>query len=207
MRLKRLAVMVSGGGSNLGAVISAIDRGEIQGEIALVISSKPGVYALERAQNAGIPTKVICKKDFASQEEFDKANLEALEGAQVDGVILAGYMSIVSPQIVRRYENRIINIHPALIPSFCGMGYYGKRVHAAALEYGVKVSGATVHFVNEQADNGPIIMQGVVPVLDDDTPETLAARVLEVEHTILPKSVALFCADRLKVEGRRVRTL
>lgn len=207
MRLKRLAVMVSGGGSNLGAVISAIDRGEIQGQIELVISSKPGVYALERAQNAGIPTKVICKKGFASQEEFDQANLEALEGAQVDGVILAGYMSIVSPQIVRRYENRIINIHPALIPSFCGMGYYGKRVHAAALEYGVKVSGATVHFVNEQADNGPIIMQGVVPVLDDDTPETLAARVLEVEHTILPKSVALFCADRLKVEGRRVRTL
>ena len=199
--------MVSGGGSNLGAVISAIDRGEIQGQIALVISSKPGVYALERAQNAGIPTKVICKKDFASQEAFDQANLEALEGAQVDGVILAGYMSIVSPQMVRRYENRIINIHPALIPSFCGMGYYGKRVHAAALEYGVKVSGATVHFVNEQADNGPIIMQGVVPVLDDDTPETLAARVLEVEHTILPKSVALFCADRLKVEGRKVRTL
>lgn len=207
MRLKRLAVMVSGSGSNLGAVMSAIDRGEIQGQIALVISSKPGVYALERAQNAGIPTKVICKKDFPSQEEFDQANLEALEGAQVDGVILAGYMSIVSPQMVRRYENRIINIHPALIPSFCGMGYYGKRVHAAALEYGVKVSGATVHFVNEQADNGPIIMQGVVPVLDDDTPETLAARVLEVEHTILPKSVALFCADRLKVEGRKVRTL
>ena len=123
MRLKRLAVMVSGGGSNLGAVMSAIDRGEIQGQIVLVISSKPGVYALERAQNGGVPTKVISKKDFASQEAFDQANLEALEGAQVDGVILAGYMSIVSPQMVRRYENRIINIHPALIPSFCGMGY------------------------------------------------------------------------------------
>lgn len=202
--MKKIAVMVSGGGTNLQAIIDGVKNGSINAEIALVISSKEGVYALERAKNAGIPTKVIAKKAFETVEEFNKANLSALKECGADGVVLAGYMSIVSPEIVSQYENKIINIHPALIPSFCGMGYYGERVHKAVLEYGAKISGATVHFVNEQADNGPIIMQKSVPVLDGDTPQTLAARVLTVEHEILPKSVALFCDDKLMVDGRKV---
>ena len=205
--MKRIDVMVSGGGTNLQAIIDNVSSGKIKAELALVISSKHGAYALERAKKAGIPTAVIAKKDYDSEEDFFAANLKALEDCGAEGIVLAGYMSILSKELVKKFENKIINIHPALIPSFCGKGYYGERVHKAVIAYGAKLSGATVHFVNEGADTGPIIMQESVPVLPDDTPDELAARVLKVEHTILPRSVALFCEDKLKVEGRIVRVL
>ena len=205
--MKRIAVMVSGGGTNLQAIIDNVSSGKIKAELALVISSKHGAYALERAKKAGIPTAVIAKMDYDSEEDFFAANLKALEDCGAEGIVLAGYMSILSKELVKKFENKIINIHPALIPSFCGKGYYGERVHKAVIAYGAKLSGATVHFVAEGADTGPIIMQESVPVLPDDTPDELAARVLKVEHTILPRSVALFCEDKLKVEGRIVRVL
>jgi phosphoribosylglycinamide formyltransferase-1 len=171
--------------------------------VAGVISSKADVYALERAKSAGVPSVVIKPRDFADQSAHDKAVIVAVERFGGQAVVLAGYMSILGPALVHRFP--IVNIHPALIPSFCGKGYYGRRVHAAVLEYGAKVSGATVHFVDEGTDTGPIIMQKCVDVHDDDTPETLAARILEVEHEILVRSVALLCEGRLRVEGRRVR--
>ena len=205
--MKRIAVMVSGGGTDLQSVINGVKSGQIPGEIAVVIASKPGVYALERAKKAGIPSVVICKKDYADEQAFFEANLSTLQSYKVEGVVLAGYLSILGKQMIEAFPNKIINIHPALIPSFCGKGYYGLKVHEAALKYGVKLSGATVHFVDEGADTGPIIAQRAVPVLPGDTPETLQRRVLIVEHEILPEAVALFCADRLKVEGRNVTIL
>lgn len=205
MRIDRLVVMVSGGGTNLQAVLDACAEGRIPARVVGVISSKPGVYALERAKRSGVPSVVISPKDFADQTAHNTAIINAIENFGGQAVVLAGYMSILGPMLVNRYP--IVNIHPALIPSFCGKGYYGRRVHEAVLEYGAKVSGATVHFVDEGTDTGPIIMQKCVPVLDDDTPETLAARVLKVEHEILPASVALLCKGRLRVEGRRVRIL
>lgn len=189
------------------SVMDAIDAGLIDGKIVLVISDKQDAYALERARKAGIQTAVICKRDFSAQEDFHRANFAAIHEANVDGVILAGYLSILGSELVGAYRGRIINIHPSLIPSFCGKGYYGVRVHRAVLEYGAKVSGATVHFVDEGADTGPIIMQRTVPVLEDDQPEDLAARVLKVEHQMLPECVALFCRDALAIEGRKVRIL
>ncbi len=205
--MKRLAVMVSGGGTDLQSVIDGVEDGRIPAEIVVVIASKPGIYALERARKAGIPGIVICKKEYADEEAFFEANLAALRQYGAEGVILAGYLSILGKRMIEAFPNKIINIHPSLIPSFCGKGYYGLKVHKAALEYGVKVSGATVHFVDEGADTGPIIAQRSVPVLPGDTPETLQQRVLEVEHEILPEAVALFCQDRLKVQGRRVSIL
>lgn len=203
--MKRIAVMVSGGGTNFQAIIDGVNRGEIDAELCLAISSAKDAYALERAQAAGIPTQVICKRDFETEVDFCRANLEALQSAGAEGVVLAGYLSIIGPEMVRAYRNRIINIHPSLIPSFCGMGYYGRRVHQAVIDYGAKLSGATTHFVDEGADTGPIILQESVPVCPEDTAETLAARVLEVEHRILPRTLALFCEGRLAVEGRIVR--
>lgn len=205
--MKRLAVMVSGGGTDLQSVIDGVEDGRIPAEIVVVIASKPGIYALERARKAGIPGIVICKKEYADEEAFFEANLASLRQYGAEGVILAGYLSILGKRMIEAFPNKIINIHPSLIPSFCGKGYYGLKVHKAALEYGVKVSGATVHFVDEGADTGPIIAQRSVPVLPGDTPETLQQRVLEVEHEILPEAVALFCQDRLKVQGRRVSIL
>ena len=205
--MKKLAVMVSGGGTDLQSIIDGIANGKIAGEIVLVISSKPGVYALTRAEKAGIPAKVSSPRDFARQEDFFAANLAALQKSGAEGIILAGYLSILSKEVVEAYAGRIINTHPALIPSFCGKGFYGNRVHQAVLDYGAKLSGATIHFVDEGADTGPIIMQEAVPVLPDDTVETLSARVLEVEHRILPESVALFCEDRLVLRGRTVHIL
>ncbi len=202
--MKRLAVMVSGGGTDLQSVIDGVQSGKIPGEIAVVISSKPGVYALERAKKAGIPGVVICKKDYADEQAFFDANLGALREYGAEGVVLAGYLSILGKQMIEAYPNKIINIHPSLIPSFCGKGYYGLRVHQAVLDYGAKVSGATVHFVDEGADTGPIILQRAVSVLPEDTAESLQQRILEVEHEILPEAVALFCADRLLVQGRKV---
>lgn len=203
MRIERLVVMVSGGGTNFQSILDACADGRIGARVVGVVASKPGVYALERAKNAGVPGVVISPKDYESQLSHDEAVIKAIEGFGGQAVVLAGYMSILGSALVSRFP--IVNIHPALIPSFCGKGYYGRHVHAAVLEYGAKVSGATVHFVDEGTDTGPIIMQKCVDVLDDDTPETLAARILEVEHEILVKSVALLCAGRLKLCGRRVR--
>ena len=202
--MKRLAVMVSGGGTDLQSVIDGVQSGKIPGKIAVVISSRPGVYALERAKKAGIPGVVICKKDYTDEQAFFDANLGALREYGAEGVILAGYLSILGKQMIEAYPDKIINIHPSLIPSFCGTGYYGLRVHQAVLDYGAKVSGATVHFVDEGADTGPIILQRAVSVLPEDTAESLQQRILEVEHEILPEAVALFCADRLRVQGRKV---
>lgn len=204
---KRIAVLCSGGGSNLQAIIDAVEAGKINGEIVLVISNASKAYALERARNHGIPALFISKKEAGSVEAFNDRILEALLEAKAELVVLAGYLPIVGGQVVRAFEHRIINIHPALIPSFCGVGMYGHYVHEAVLAYGAKISGATTHFVDEQVDHGGVIMQGSVPVLEDDTPETLAARVLTVEHRILPESVRLFCADKLRVDGRHVHVL
>ena len=203
--MKRIAVLISGSGSDLQSVIDRIDAGGIDGRIEVVISSNAKAFGLERAKRAGIPTRVYAKADFASLEEMYADMITFLSASGVELVVLAGYMSILTPNIVRAFPNAIINIHPALIPSFCGKGYYGLRVHEAALAYGVKLSGCTVHFVNEEPDGGPIILQESVPVLEDDTPETLQQRILEAEHRLLPDAVALFCADRLSVHGRIVR--
>lgn len=202
-----IAVLVSGGGTNLQALIDAQNAGQIQnGAISLVISSRADAYALERAGKAGIPTKVLLRREFAQQADYDAALLALLEEFQIGLVVLAGFMTIISETVIRRYENRIINVHPALIPSFCGPGFYGLHVHEAALKKGVKVSGATVHFVNEVCDGGPIILQKAVEVLPNDTPETLQRRIMEqAEWKLLPRAVELFCAGKIVVENGRTR--
>lgn len=205
MRIERLVVMVSGGGTNLQALIDACADGRINAQISCVISSKPGVYALERAEKAEIPSLVIKSSDYSSQQEHDEAIIKAVESFGGQAIILAGYMSILGKEVVNRFK--IINIHPALIPSFCGKGFYGLRVHKAVLDYGAKISGATTHFVDEGTDTGPIIMQKCVQVMDNDTPETLGARVLEAEHEILAESARLLCEGKLEIQGRRVRVL
>ena len=209
MKTKRIAVLVSGGGTNLQALIDAQRRGEIiNGEIAAVIASKPGVYALERARRAGIPGYVVARKDYPSNQAMTAALVEKLKSLDIDLVVLAGFMVILTGEMVKAYPNAILNVHPALIPSFCGEGYYGLHVHEKALEYGVKVSGATVHFVSEECDGGPIVLQKAVPVEENDTPEALQRRIMEqAEWVILPRAVSLFCQGRLKVEGRTVRIL
>ena len=203
----RIAVLCSGGGSNLQAIIDSVEAGRIDGEIVLVLANASKAYALERAKNHGIPCEFVSKKQAGSSEAFNDILLEKLQQAKADLVVLAGYLPIVGAQIVRAFPHRIINIHPALIPSFCGVGMYGHYVHEAVLAYGAKISGATTHFVDEQVDHGGVIMQGSVPVLEGDTADTLAARVLTVEHQILPESVRLFCAGKLRVDGRHVRVL
>ena len=207
--MKKIAVLVSGGGTNLQALIDAQNRGEIiGGEISAVIASKPGVYALERAEMAGIPGYVIPRKEYPSNQAMTVALVEKLQELQIDLVVLAGFMVILTDEMVKAFPNAIINVHPALIPSFCGEGYYGLHVHEKALEYGVKLSGATVHFVSEECDGGPIILQKAVPVEEGDTPETLQLRIMEqAEWKILPQAVSLFCQDRLQVDGRIVRIL
>lgn len=208
-KVKRIAVLVSGGGTNLQALIDAQRRGDIiNGEIAAVIASKPGVYALERAKRAGIPGYVVARRDYPSNQAMTAALVDKLKRLDIDLVVLAGFMVILTEEMVRSYPNAILNVHPALIPSFCGEGYYGLHVHEKALEYGVKVSGATVHFVSEECDGGPIVLQKAVEVLETDTPETLQRRIMEqAEWVILPRAVSLFCQGRLKVEGRTVRIL
>lgn len=203
----KIAVLVSGGGTNLQALIDAQHRGEIvNGEITAVIASKPGVYALERAEKAGIPGYVVARKDYGTAQEMTVALVEKLRELQIDLVVLAGFMTIITSEMVEAYPNAILNVHPALIPSFCGAGYYGLHVHEKALEYGVKVSGATVHFVSEECDGGPIVLQKAVAVEAGDTPETLQRRIMEqAEWVILPQAVSLFCQGRLQVEGRRVK--
>ena len=203
--MKNIAVLVSGGGTNLQALIDAQNEGIIKsGKITCVISSNPDAYALERARNNNIETAVIRRKDFETFLEYDLALTELLKSKGADLVVLAGFMTILGHQVISEFENRMINIHPALIPSFCGEGYYGLRVHKAVLEKGVKLSGATTHFVTEECDAGPIIMQRAVEVHNDDTPETLQRRIMEnVEWKILPISVELFCSDKIKVKDNK----
>jgi len=203
----RIAVLCSGGGTNLQALIDAVEAGRIDGEIVLVLSNASKAYALERAGKHGIPARFVSKKQAGSDEAFNDVILQNLREVGAELVVLAGYLPIVGARVVRAYEHRIINIHPALIPAFCGPGMYGHHVHEAVLAYGVKISGATTHFVDEQVDHGGIILQRSVPVLEGDTPDTLAARVLTVEHEILPESVRLYCAGKLGVDGRHVHVL
>ena len=207
--MKKIAVLVSGGGTNLQALIDAQHAGQIvNGEIVAVISSDPTAYALQRAANAGIPGYVVARKDYSSNQAMTVALVEQLKALDIDLVVLAGFMTILTEEIVQAYPNAIINIHPALIPSFCGPGCYGLHVHEKALAYGVKLSGATVHFVSEECDGGPIILQKAVDVLPDDTPEVLQRRIMEqCEWKIMPQAVSLFCQDKLQVEGRIVRIL
>ena len=195
--MKNIAVMVSGVGTNLQALIDAQGRGELKsGRLTLVISSKEGAYALERAGKAGIPAAVISRRAYATQEDFDRALLAAWEEARIDLVVLAGYLSILSAAVTRAYQDRIINVHPSLIPSFCGAGFYGLKVHEAALEKGVKVTGATVHIVNEVPDGGRILLQKAVEVREGDTPELLQKRVMEeAEWLLLPQAAELICRE------------
>lgn len=190
-----IGVLISGGGTNLQSIMDGTKSGEIDGAVKVVISNKENAYGLERAKINGI------EAIFESEE--DKI-IEILEDREVDLVVLAGYLKIISPKFINEYRNKMINIHPSLIPAFCGKGFYGQKVHQGVIDYGVKFTGATVHFVDEGTDTGPIIMQDIVEVKAHDDAKTLAKRVLEVEHRILKKSVALFCENKLRVEDRRV---
>ena len=206
MAQKKIAVLVSGGGTNLQALIDAQSRGELGGgKITAVISSKEGAYALERAKRADIPGYVIPRKQYDSNRAMTVAVVDLLKKLEIDLVVLAGCMVIFTQELVDAYPNAVMNVHPALIPSFCGEGFYGLHVHEAALQYGVKLSGATVHFVTQECDGGPIIAQKSVAVLNGDTPETLQKRIMEeAEWVLLPMAVSLFCQDRLEVVGRTV---
>lgn len=207
--MMNIAVLVSGGGTNLQALIDAEKRGEIKnGKITCVISSNPNAYALERAKNNGIETVIVPKKDYPDRSEYTAAVTNALVEAKADLVVYAGFMIILDSQIVKAFPNKMMNVHPALIPSFCGKGFYGLRVHEAVLASGVKLTGATVHFVTEDCDAGPIIAQKAVPVLNSDTPETLQRRVMEeCEWKILPEAVSLFCQGRIKINGNKTEII
>ncbi len=197
----KIGVLVSGGGTNLQAIIDSIENGTIRNaEIVTVAASNPDAYALKRAENHGIPSTAISRKDFDSLEKFDLAICEHMKSCGVELIVMAGFLSIIGENLLNEYEGRIINIHPSLIPSFCGKGYYGLRVHEAALERGVKITGATVHFVNEIPDGGPIIIQKAVDVKDGDTPETLQKRVMEeAEWIILPKAIDMIASGEIKI--------
>ena len=201
--MKNISVLVSGGGTNLQALIDAQKRGELgDGSITCVISSKPDAYALKRAKNNFIKTKVPERKAYPDIAAYSKAMVEALKEAEADLVVYAGFMTILDEQVCEAYPYKMINVHPALIPSFCGKGYYGLKVHEEALKKGVKITGATVHFVTEECDGGPIILQKAVEVQNGDTPETLQKRVMEqAEWKILPEAVRLFCDGKIKVEN------
>jgi len=195
-----IGVLVSGRGSNLQAMIDAIEAGKLKAQVAVVISNVPGVMALERAKKHGIKAVVVNDREFSDKSSYEKEIIRALESNSVDLVCLAGYMKLISPEFVRHFKGRMMNIHPALLPAFPGL-----HVQKKALEHGVKYSGATVHFVDEGCDTGPIIIQAAVPVLDDDTEETLSARILEQEHKIYPEAIRLYAEGKLKIEGRRVK--
>ncbi|MCQ4725386.1 phosphoribosylglycinamide formyltransferase [Anaerotignum faecicola] len=205
----KIGVLVSGGGTNLQAVIDSIESGYIKNaEIVTVISSKEGAYALERAKKHNIKGVLIKKNDYNSFEEYTNAMISHLESCGAELIVLAGFMTVLSGEFIKKYENRIINIHPSLIPSFCGNGFYGIKVHEAALKKGVKVTGATVHFVNEETDGGPIILQKAVYIEDGDTPETLQKRVMEeAEWKIFPEAVKLISENKLEVADGRVRRI
>jgi phosphoribosylglycinamide formyltransferase-1 len=203
----RIGVLVSGNGTNLQAILDACARGDIAGGVVLVVSSSAKAFALERARRAGVPTVVLAPKEFSDRASYDARLIELLRSAQVELVCLAGFLRILTPQFVEQFEGRIMNIHPALLPAFGGSGMYGAHVHEAVLASGVKVSGCTVHFADETPDGGPIVLQSPVPVEDDDTVETLAARVGVEEHRLYPAAIRLFAEGRLRVFGRRVHVV
>jgi len=203
----KVGVLVSGGGTNLQAIIDHAKDGRLDAEVVVVISDVGDAFALERARSAGIPAAFINPRDYPDRNPFNRALIEKLREHEVELVALAGYLRITSDEFVDAFEGRIMNIHPSLIPSFCGKGMHGLRVHQAALDCGVKVTGCTVHFVTKEVDAGPIIIQRTAPVMDDDTAETLSARVLEQEHEAYSEAIQLFGQGRLRVEGRRVRVL
>lgn len=204
-----IAVFVSGGGTNLQALIDAQNRGEIKnGKITFVLASNDKAYALERAKKAGIESAVVSRRKYSTKEEYDKAVLEALDGRNIDLIVLAGFLSILGEELISKYRNKIINIHPSLIPLFCGDGFYGKKVHTAVLESGVKVTGATAHFVNEITDGGAIILQKAVSVEQGDNEDILQYRVMrQAEWEILPKAVSLFCEGRIKINGNKTEII
>lgn len=201
----KIAVLASGSGSNLQALIDAVACGSIKGQIDIVITDRLGAYALQRAENHGIAALCIDRKSYTNKADFDLHLINNLNEIHPDLIILAGYLSILSSELTHKYQGKIINIHPSLLPAFGGKGFYGEKVHKAVIESGAKISGATVHFVDENTDTGPIILQQSVEVLDDDTPETLAKRVLSVEHSLIVKAAELFCDKKLKLEDRNVR--
>ncbi|MCR2044569.1 phosphoribosylglycinamide formyltransferase [Anaerosalibacter massiliensis] len=200
----KIGILISGGGTNLQSLIDNIKNKYINGEIKLVISNKKEAYGLERAKKEGIETLYIDRKSFNSEDEYNEKIIEEFKDRNIELVVLAGYLRVLSKEFVKAYKGRIINIHPSLIPSFCGKGYYGEKVHREVLRYGVKVTGATVHFVDEGTDTGPIILQKVVEVKDNDTVEQLKERVLKAEHEILPEAVKLFCDGRIKLKDGKV---
>lgn len=202
--LKNIAVLVSGGGTNLQALIEGTEKNLINGKISVVISNRKNAYGLERAKLHNIES-IYIRGDNISVEEFDEKLIKELKSRNIDLVVLAGFLKILGRDFIKTFENKIINIHPSLIPSFCGDGFFGIKVHEKALEYGVKISGATTHFVSEIPDEGPIIMQKSLEVFDEDTPESLQRRVLNIEHEILVESIREFCNDNLKVIGRIVK--
>ena len=201
--MMNVAVFISGGGTNLQAIIDAIKENKINGKIKLVFSNRKNAYGLIRAQNESIDTFYLNRKKFFSDEEYDERILEELERKNIDLIVLAGYLNILSSKLVSKYSNRIINIHPSLIPSFCGDGFYGENVHKAVIKSGVKFTGATTHFVDENVDTGAIILQDVVPVFINDDFETVAKRVLEIEHEILVKTVKAFCDNKIVFKDNR----
>lgn len=207
--MTRIAVMVSGAGrgSNMQAIIDACKSGKVAGEVAVVIGVKSDAPAMERAANQGIKIAAISPKSFENVRDYDDEVLKTLKDNKIDLICLAGYMRVLGQNVVDAYRNAIMNVHPALIPSFCGKGMYGHHVHEAVIARGVKFSGATVHLVDEEYDTGPIVLQSIVPVEQDDTPDTLAARVLEKEHETYAEAVSLFAQGRLRVENRKVRIL
>ena len=204
----RVGVLVSGGGTNLQAILDAIDAGTIRNaKVEVVISNNAGAFALDRAKKHGIPAECLSPKDFASREEFNEALVAKIDSYELDLIVLAGYLVKIPAAMIEKYRNKIINIHPSLIPSFCGAGYYGLHVHEKALERGVRVTGATVHFVDTGTDTGPIILQKAVKIKSDDTPEVLQRRVMEkAEWKILPKAINLIANDKVKVVDGRVET-
>lgn len=203
----KIGVLISGSGSNLQALIDGIEEGKIRGEISLIVSNRKDAFGLVRGRNAGIESICIDPKEFHSMEEYNLKVMVEFQKRSIDLIVLAGYLKILSQDFISAFKNRIINIHPSLIPSFCGDGFYGLKVHQRVIGAGCKISGATVHFVDEGTDTGPIILQKPVEVRDDDTAEKLQKRVLEVEHEILPKAVKLFCENKIQVEGSRTRII
>ena len=200
-----IGVLISGGGTNLQSVIDNIENGRINGKIKLIVSNKEGAYGLVRGQNHNIEALFLDKKLFNNEEDYNLKLIEEFKSRDIELIILAGYLKVLSPKFISEFHNKIINIHPSLIPSFCGVGYYGSRIHAEVLKYGVKYTGATVHFVDEGTDTGPIILQEVVKVENDDTVDSLSKKVLEVEHKILVQAVELYCANQLKFSDRIVK--
>jgi phosphoribosylglycinamide formyltransferase-1 len=203
----RLGVLVSGGGTNLQSIIDGIQSGYLPASIEVVLSNKEDAYALQRAKKHDIPGFIVLPRNFATAREYDEELVKILKKHNVDLVILAGFIRVLSPHFVKAFSNRIMNIHPSLIPSFCGKGFYGKKVHEEVINYGAKITGVTIHFVDEGTDTGPIILQKAVQVEDDDTPETLASKVLKEEHKIYPEAIKLFAQGRLTIKGRRVHIM